>query len=554
MEEIEIKMNAQRVVNAISRIGYSTHSAIMDIIDNSITAKASKVTIEFIPFEGMTLNQKNTSEVIRIIDNGNGINNEKIKDVLRLGSSHEGYEHNSLSKYGMGLKSAGFSLGKCIKIISKQNDVFSDIFFVDVDNITEKYVIHRYEITESEKETYSSIINNKSGTVIEVSKTEDSNNMSINGIVKNLNEKLGVTYYDFLKSDELEIIITCPLFQNNITVKSHDVLFESDANEYYDKDNYDCKKPCISFNDTFYLSTDESIQKAELKVVIFPKDRMKNYVGFSEEERNKIKNYDVGKKYKGFFVYRNNRLISWADHLEGIVGRDNLGFRAKLKIYTCHDDILHVDVSKQRLNIPENILVIIEGLVRNSLKDSKEIFKKCDSLFLDDDGTEFNQKNIELSAEDPDSDPRSDAVNPEIKRRKAQLVEKSKDTNDDDENTETNDTTEEPVFKKIRYSSEVDSRFFYEAKYHQNYGDYVLINKNHSFYKDVIVKFDDKNPVKQSIEALIWSIAASDNLTYSKLEEVNVADIEKVFEKFNSVFSNTVNNWTAINRDLFNND
>lgn len=554
MEALEIEMNALRVVNAISRIGYSTHSAIMDIIDNSITAKATKVTIEFVPFEGMTLNQKNTSEIIRIIDNGNGINNEKIKDVLRLGSSSDGYEHNSLSKYGMGLKSAGFSLGKYIKIISKQNDVFSNIFFVDVEQITDKYIIHHYPISEEEKKLYNEKINHKSGTIIEIQKTEDSNNMSINGIIKNLNERLGVTYFDFLNNENLSITISCPLLPNNISVKAHDVLFENEANEYYDKDIYDCKKPCLSLNESFYLSTNESIQKAELKVVIFPKDRMKHYVGFSEEERELIKNYEVGKKFKGFFIYRNDRLISWGDNLDGIVGRDDLGFRAKLKIYTCHDDILHVDVSKQRLNVPENILVIIEGLVRNSLKDSKEIFKKCDSLFLDDDGTEFNEKNIELSAEDPESDPRRDAVNPDMKRRRAKLVQKSQSTNQEEANTQSNDTTEEPVFKKVRYSSEVDSRFLYESKYHPSYGDYVLINKNHSFYKDVIVKFDDKNPVKQAIEALIWSIAASKNLTYTRLGNIDDNTIEQVFEKFNSILSTTVNNWTSINRDLFNND
>src|SRR5690606_34923586 len=109
-------------------------------------------------------------------------------------------------------------------------------------------------------------------------------------------------------------------------------------------------------------------------------------------------------------------------------------------------------------------------------------------------------------------------------------------------------------FKKVRYSSEVDSRFLYESKYHPSYGDYVLINKNHSFYKDVIVKFDDKNPVKQAIEALIWSIAASKNLTYTRLGNIDDNTIEQVFEKFNSILSTTVNNWTSINRDLFNND
>lgn len=552
LQSIEIDMNALRVVSAISRIGYSTHSAIMDIVDNSITAKATKIIIELVPFEGMIITQKNTSEIIRIIDNGIGINNNRIVDVLRLGSSSDGYEHNSLSKYGLGLKSAGFSLGRCIKIISKQNDVFSSVFYVDIDNITEKYIINSYEITEEERTLYNSKINSKNGTIIEITKTEDSNNMSISGIIKNLTERLGVTYNDFLNNDALKITILCPVL-DAIDIRPYDILFEDEAESYYDRDTYTCKKPCISLNETFYLSTNENIQKAELKVVIFPKDRMRNYIGFSNEEREIIKKYKIGKQYKGFFVYRNNRLISWGDNLDGIVGRDDLGFRAKLKIYTCHDEILHVDVSKQRLLVPENILDIIAGMVRQSLKDSREIFTKCDSLFIDDDGTEFNRKNTELSAEDPESDSRRDAVNPDITKRRNKLIEKSKDTNNRNTNTESNDSTEEPVFAKIRYSNEVDSRFLYEAMYHPVYGDYVLINKNHSFYRDVITKLDEKDPLKHSIEAIIWSMAASTNLTYTKVNDVSEQDIEKVFQKFNSVLSTTINNWASINRDLFNN-
>ena len=41
-----VQMNARRVCDAIARIGYNPSSAIMDIVDNSVAAGATKVTIK----------------------------------------------------------------------------------------------------------------------------------------------------------------------------------------------------------------------------------------------------------------------------------------------------------------------------------------------------------------------------------------------------------------------------------------------------------------------------------------------------------------------------
>ena len=124
--KIVVKMNASRVIDAIARIGYSSHSAIMDIVDNSISAGATKILIEIDRDIEKTIVMKNNIITYRIVDNGKGMGDEQIINALKLGSDAN-YDDNSLSKYGMGLKSAGFSLGHKLEILSKKNNTLSSL-------------------------------------------------------------------------------------------------------------------------------------------------------------------------------------------------------------------------------------------------------------------------------------------------------------------------------------------------------------------------------------------------------------------------------------------
>lgn len=45
-ENDEVEMDASRVCDAIAKIGYSPASALMDIIDNAVTAGATEVIVE----------------------------------------------------------------------------------------------------------------------------------------------------------------------------------------------------------------------------------------------------------------------------------------------------------------------------------------------------------------------------------------------------------------------------------------------------------------------------------------------------------------------------
>src|SRR5215475_7547515 len=216
IEHIQMDMDAARVCDAIARIGYSPASALMDIIDNSVTAEATRLIIEIETDTEKTYAAKNNVVTYRVIDNGKGMNDAQILNALKLGSMAD-YQQNSLSKYDMGLKSAGFSLGTRILIFSKQDGAYSSINYVDRDEIRQSgsYVVSRREMSQEDLEQLGSKISEfESGTIVEITGCAQINQDSAKKTIDILSKRLGVVYYEFLRPandppNDLSISLKC---------------------------------------------------------------------------------------------------------------------------------------------------------------------------------------------------------------------------------------------------------------------------------------------------------------------------------------------------------
>jgi len=100
----EGSINAARLFEALGKIGYSPTSAVLDILDNSISAEATKVHITIKPIEVKTTNPSATRlqiDKITIADNGQGMSTQGLHNALSIGSSSENYTSDTLSKFGI---------------------------------------------------------------------------------------------------------------------------------------------------------------------------------------------------------------------------------------------------------------------------------------------------------------------------------------------------------------------------------------------------------------------------------------------------------------------
>jgi hypothetical protein len=120
--------DASALVESLRGLGYSVPTAIADIIDNSISAGATLVNVDF--------TWAGEQSRITIRDNGSGMSENELEHAMRLGASNPLAQRSAhdLGRFGMGLKTASFSHCRRLTVASKQDGRLS-CFRWDLDEL-----------------------------------------------------------------------------------------------------------------------------------------------------------------------------------------------------------------------------------------------------------------------------------------------------------------------------------------------------------------------------------------------------------------------------------
>lgn len=107
--------HAAALIEGMRDFGYTLETAMADIIDNSITAGASKVEIIAEPL--------GESPWIAVVDDGTGMQEAELVEAMRPGSKNplDEREGHDLGRFGLGLKSASFSQCRRLTVISRRD-------------------------------------------------------------------------------------------------------------------------------------------------------------------------------------------------------------------------------------------------------------------------------------------------------------------------------------------------------------------------------------------------------------------------------------------------
>ncbi|MFM2043990.1 MAG: hypothetical protein RLY86_2566 [Pseudomonadota bacterium] len=100
------------MVESLRGLGYSTATALADIIDNSVAAAASSVAIQF--------TWAGSGSWVSVLDDGNGMSDVELEHAMRLGDRSPAEERSSsdLGRFGLGLKTASFSQCRSLTVAS----------------------------------------------------------------------------------------------------------------------------------------------------------------------------------------------------------------------------------------------------------------------------------------------------------------------------------------------------------------------------------------------------------------------------------------------------
>lgn len=105
---------------------YNLAFSLADLIDNSITADATRIDIR----------TSFADQEIRITDDGCGMSEIELVDNMRMGSRNPNAENkeNDLGRFGLGLKTASFAQARKLTVLSRKNGVMTGAEW-DLDNV-----------------------------------------------------------------------------------------------------------------------------------------------------------------------------------------------------------------------------------------------------------------------------------------------------------------------------------------------------------------------------------------------------------------------------------
>ena len=109
----EIAPKPSSLIESIRSIGYSLSTALADIVDNSIVAKAKTIKI---------LSNVDAQDLkVAILDDGTGMSEEDLLEAMRLGSRSPLEERGprDLGRFGLGLKTASFSQCRILTVVTR---------------------------------------------------------------------------------------------------------------------------------------------------------------------------------------------------------------------------------------------------------------------------------------------------------------------------------------------------------------------------------------------------------------------------------------------------
>lgn len=333
---------ATPVIHALRSLGYKAQTALADIIDNSIDAFATSINLQFEYGDG--------DGYILIQDNGVGMNDTELEIAMTIGSKdpRDPRNKNELGRFGMGLKTASFSLGKRLSVISKKNGVISercwDLDFVSENN---KWYMHE-EVPKSILDKLPNIVD-ESGTIVYIDKLD---RFSKAGAQTPLKKN---SYFAKLKRirDYLELVYH-RLLNDNLVI----TINNNNLNGW----------------DPFLLDMPEAIRKKIIegekqafrvsgKRVIVQPYILPHPSSFNSTEFAQAGGIKGWREHQGFYIYRENRIITFGDWF-GLFKKESIYdlVRIRVDFLNTSDDDWEIDIKKSSISIPEEAKENLESI------------------------------------------------------------------------------------------------------------------------------------------------------------------------------------------------
>jgi anti-sigma regulatory factor (Ser/Thr protein kinase) len=340
---VEVIPAAKRLIGSLRDMGYEFATAVADLVDNSIEAGATVVTID-IEFEG-------ENSWVRIADNGRGMTPAALREAMRYGSSRE-YSANDLGNFGLGLKVASLSQCQRLTVASRSSRERSEFtaYCWDLGHIEKT---NRWELVPVTRDTggpsLHAPLKDSPGTVVLWQRLDrilgyeyphgDSARRRLFAMCRDVEGHLAVVFHRFLTGEVRGRPRLC-------------ILLNGGRVEPWDPFARD--EPATKPLDPVSMPVTHAGMRGQLTLEPFVLPHQSDFS--SPENFRRASGPANWNQQQGFYVYRANRLIQsggWC-RLRTADEHTKLA-RVALHFSPCMDDAFRVNVSKMRVQLPASV-------------------------------------------------------------------------------------------------------------------------------------------------------------------------------------------------------
>lgn len=289
LEKASAIPEASSMIETFRAIGYNIETAIADIIDNSISANAKNVWINF--------DWKGSDTWLSIKDDGTGMNNKELIQAMRPGSKNPLADRNSkdLGRFGLGLKTASFSQARQLTVLSKKLDYSSVYWTWDLDyvNQTGNWDLIKY-LPDNFKD--SALADLASGTLVIWN--------DIDRVVKHFKQNDNTALDKFLFIMEL--------VKKHLAMVFHRFIDNKKVRIFFQDNEISAWNPFLPGESATQSFSEEQLHngKVIIKGFVLPHKSK-----ISEETYKYAEGTKGWNEHQGFYIYRNERLLLAGDWL-----------------------------------------------------------------------------------------------------------------------------------------------------------------------------------------------------------------------------------------------
>ena len=361
MKTVFLPPDAATLMWSTRAIGYTTPSAIADLIDNSISANANIIRIEFVSGD---------DSYVSIFDNGKGMTAEELQTAMKYGSGNplDIRDENDLGRFGLGLKTASLSQCRKLTVASKRNENIS-AYCWDLDHV---FNVQAWELLELDDEEIKllpqieSLNQMEEGTIVvwnnldKMCTGDEDKEKGFLLRIREVEDHLSLTFHRFLQGEpglkKLEI------YSNGILIKPKDPFFVSKSDEM------PSEKIPVSYTTP---QGEKKIDYVTVTPYILPFSD-----SITQEELDNLGGKEGLIRNQGFYVYRNKRLIVPANWFR-ITRKTDLTklCRVKVDIPNTLDELWTIDVKKSMAAPPEVVLRNLRRIISPIIKTGKRKYR-----------------------------------------------------------------------------------------------------------------------------------------------------------------------------------